>query len=56
MELNAIISIAPEKELLDETNTFDQERVKIGTRSKLYGIPIIVKALNCENLTPSMFN
>jgi len=54
MKLNAIISIAPEKELFEEANALDQERIKFGTRSKLHGIPIIIKVLLYERLTRSI--
>lgn len=45
MKLNAIISIAPEQQLLEEAGALDQERAKLGTRSRLHGIPIIIKVL-----------
>jgi len=41
--LNAIISVAAENSLLEEASKLDAERSKDGPRSRLHGIPIILK-------------
>jgi amidase len=43
LALNAIISTAPLDSLLDEATALDAERAKTGPRSRLHGIPIILK-------------
>ncbi|KAH8807984.1 amidase signature domain-containing protein [Xylogone sp. PMI_703] len=50
MKLNAMISIAAEDGLLEEAHKLDAERLESGPRSRLHGIPIILKDLIC---TPS---
>ncbi|KAL8746460.1 MAG: hypothetical protein Q9190_001522 [Brigantiaea leucoxantha] len=42
--LNAVISTAPETFLIEEAQTLDAERRKSGPRSKLHGMPILLKA------------
>lgn len=44
LKLNAIISIAPESFLIDQAHALDLERAKSGPRSRLHGIPILLKA------------
>ena len=41
--LNAVISTAPETFLIEEAQTLDAERRKSGPRSKLHGMPILLK-------------
>ncbi len=43
MRLNAMISIAPTDTLLDEARKLDVERANTGPRSRMHGIPIILK-------------
>ncbi|KAI1130215.1 amidase signature domain-containing protein [Nemania abortiva] len=47
MKLNAIIATAPVDSVLEEAQALDKERVDTGPRSKLHGIPIILKDLIC---------
>lgn len=43
MKLNAMISTAPLERVLEEARALDQERREKGPRSRLHGIPIILK-------------
>jgi len=43
LKLNAMISVAAESSLLEEASKLDAERSKSGPRSRLHGIPIILK-------------
>jgi amidase len=43
LKLNAVISTAPESFLLEEARALDLERQKSGPRSRLHGIPILLK-------------
>lgn len=43
MKLNAMISVAPEDLLLLEAKELDEERASTGPRSRMHGIPIILK-------------
>lgn len=44
LKLNAIIATAPIDKVLEEAKALDEERRTTGPRSKLHGIPIILKA------------
>ncbi|KAH7000515.1 amidase signature domain-containing protein [Ilyonectria destructans] len=46
MKLHAMISTAPRNIALAEARTLDQERRELGSRTRLHGIPIILKGLN----------
>jgi len=43
LKLNAVINTAPESFLLEEAQALDVERRKSGPRSRLHGIPILLK-------------
>ena len=43
MRLNAVISIAPEKDILKQARALDLERVKGKIRGPMHGIPVIIK-------------
>jgi amidase len=43
MKLNAIITTAPTDRVLDEARALDEERRMTGPRSRLHGIPVILK-------------
>ena len=43
MKLNAVISTAPESFLINQARELDLERAKSGPRSRLHGIPLLLK-------------
>ena len=43
MRLNAVISIAPEKDILWQADALDQERAEGKIRGPMHGIPVIIK-------------
>lgn len=43
LKLNALISTASVDQVLEEAKPLDAERARTGPRSKLHGIPIILK-------------
>ena len=43
MRLNAVISIAPEKDILEQARALDLERVEGKIRGPMHGIPVIIK-------------
>jgi hypothetical protein len=51
MKLNAVIATAPESFLLDQAHALDLEREKSGPRSRIHGIPILLKVKPTFSLT-----
>ena len=43
MQLNAVISIAPEQDILQQARALDRERVEGKIRGPMHGIPVIIK-------------
>jgi amidase len=43
LRLNAVVSVAPREKLLARAKSLDQERSTGTIRSKLHGVPVIVK-------------
>ena len=43
MRLNAVISIAPERDILRQAYALDQERAEGKVRGPMHGIPVIIK-------------
>ena len=43
MQLNAVISTAPVKDILRQADALDQERAEGKVRSLMHGIPVIIK-------------
>ena len=46
MRLNAVISIAPERDILRQADALDQERAEGRVRGPMHGIPVIIKVSN----------
>ena len=44
MELRAVISTAPEEDLLQQARALDRERAEGRARGPMHGIPVIIKA------------
>ncbi len=51
MVLNAVISIAPEEDVLEQARTLDDERAGGILRGQMHGIPVIIKASEVPALT-----
>ncbi|KAI1364481.1 amidase signature domain-containing protein [Xylaria arbuscula] len=49
MKLNAIIETAPVESVLEVAKALDMERAQTGPRSKLHGMPIVLKDLICTS-------
>ena len=43
MRLNAVISIAPEKDIIQQADALDRERTEGKIRGPMHGIPVIIK-------------
>ena len=46
MRLNAVISVAPEKDIFQQAVALDRERAEDKVRGPMHGIPVIIKASN----------
>ena len=48
MRLNAVISIAPEKDIVEQAHALDLERAEGKIRGPMHGIPVIIKVSDIE--------